>query len=476
VKTVTLFRHQEDGVNKGISILLKKRGLGIFFDPGLGKTLTSLTIADYLIEENIIDKFIVVCPKTLYGTWQDQILEHTDYGKAFEYMGDKVGQKGYNDRLSKVSERIILTNYEAYRSPKLEFVSLLDEILPRSIVILDESTKIKNPTSQQSKGIKKYLSKAWGKIIMTGTEITKSPLDLYNQFETLRLGFWGERSWFTFKQRYAITEPLYLPGGKTTQKIIGFQRIHKLQALVEPWIVRAKKEDCLDLPAKILQNIPVELDPKEWKVYQDLKKRLISILDSGEVISVDQKIALFMRFRTITGGWADTTNMVAMPPFTPSKLRVITDMVDDDDKQAIIWASFTHEIIMIEKELKSYGKCVTYYGGRSQEDRKNDFDDFVSGKARFFIANPGTGALGLNLQHCPLQYFYSLPTKSEDFIQALDRSHRIGSKSDVVYRFLLGEFRGQHSIDWRVKALLDQSVDLLHAFQTREIRELISFI
>ena len=474
MKTVTLFRHQERGVDKGLEILTKLRGLGIFFDPGLGKTLTSMTIVDTLIKEKEITNVVVVCPKTLYGTWQDQIREHTDFGPAFEFHATKLGQKEYSTKLAlSASVTFYLVNYESFRSPRPELVNYLNTVASRAVVILDESTKIKSPASQQTKGTKKLLSKFWGRIIMTGTEITKSPLDLFSQFEFLRSGIWGS-TWTNFKRRFAIMEDLYLPGGKITKKIVGFQNLHVLQQTVAPWIIRAKKEDCMDLPPKIFQNIPVEMSSEEWRVYQDLKKRLMAYLESGELITVDQKIALFTRFRTITGGWADTKNPIS--DATPSKLSTLIDFIEDDDKQAIIWCAFTHEIIMLTKELNKYGKCVTYYGGDSQEVRQANFTAFTNRSARFFIANPATASLGLNLQHCSLQYFYSLPTKADDFGQALDRSHRIGTKTEVVYRFLLGVRNGQNSIDWRVKALLDQSVDLLHAFQTREIRELVSFI
>lgn len=477
MKTVTLFRHQERGKEDGLSILIAKRGLGIFFDAGLGKSLTALSIFDWVYQDGCVTHLVIVCPKTIYGTWQSQIAEHSEYEPAFEYYGEKVSGKKYKNELLNwgKSHNVLLVNYEAFRSPKGELVDALSRWSGTSLVVADESTKIKNPSSQQSKGMRKLFGKYWGRVIMTGTEITKSPLDLFNQFEFLKVGIWGERNFYTFRQRYAIMEPLYLPGGNMTKKVVGFQRINHLQKIVEPWIVRAKKEDCLDLPPKIFQNIPVELDAKEWKAYQDLKKRLITILESGEVISVEQKVALFMRFRTITGGWADTHNPIHESG-VPSKLSVLIDHVEDDDSQAIIWASFTHEITMIEKELKSYGNCVTYYGGVSQEDRQSHFDDFVRGNARFFIASPMVAALGLNLQHCPLQYYYSLPTRGDDYLQSLDRSHRIGTTQPVVYRFLLGRHGGTDCIDWRVKALLDQSADLLHAFQTREVKELLSFV
>jgi len=433
-----------------------------------------MTIADRLMKEGEIDRILIVCPKNLYGTWQDQIQEHSDFGRGFEWYGDRLGTKKYQEQLDEASKHsVILANYESFRDqPKPELYQLLSS-LKTTLVILDESTKIKSNKAQQTKGTKKLLNGAWGKIIMTGTEITKSPLDLFSQFEFIKNGFWYS-SWTNFKKRYAIMDNLYLPGGKVTKVVKGFQRINELQKAVEPWIIRAKKEECFDLPPKIFQNIPVELSSEEWRVYQDLKKRLMAYLESGELITVDQKIALFTRFRTITGGWADTKTPVST--VLPSKLSVLTEFIEADDKQAIIWCAFTHEIIMLSKELQKYGKCVTYYGGDSQEVREANKLAFINGSARFFVANPAVGSLGLNLQHCGLQYFYSLPTKSDDFGQAMDRSHRIGTKSEVVYRFLLGVRNGQNSIDWRVKALLDQSVDLLHAFQTREIRELVSFI
>lgn len=472
MKTVTLFRHQDHGVDKGLEILSKYHGLGIFFDPGLGKTLTILTIADTFMKEGEITHLIVVCPKTLYGTWQDEIARHTYFRWAFQWETKK-SQK-YLATLADADKNseVILTNYEAYREVDSSLSKLLEKLSGRALVVFDESTRIKTPSSQQSKGVRKIFKDFKYRVIMTGTEITKSPLDLWAQFDALKSGFW-QIPFGHFRNRYAIMTDLYLPGGKMTKKVSGFQKINELQAIIEPMVVRAKKKDCLDLPDKIFQNIPVELSAAEWKVYQDLKTKLMTILENGEIISVQQKIALFTRFRTITGGWADTINQITN---RPSKLSTLIDMVADDESQAIIWCSFTHEIRMLQKELSQYGKCVTYTGEDSQEERVGNFSQFVTGGARFFLGNAKTAGFGLNLQNCPLQYFYSLPTSAEEFMQALDRSHRIGSTSNVVYRFLLGRRNGTPSIDWRIKALLEQSVDLLQAFQTRELRELVTFI
>jgi SNF2 family DNA or RNA helicase len=479
VKTVTLYRHQERGVDKGLEILTKYHGLGIFFDPGLGKSLTALTIAEHLIMEGEIDRVVVVCPKTLYGTWQDQIAEHSEFSPAFEWHIKKWEGK---------TSCIFLTNYEAWREPpKRKKVDgkwvanvtkrgvkkdLADIVTANTLVIMDESTEVKSDSAQQTTGCRLHFQKAKYRIIMTGTDFTKSPLDLYSQFEILRPAFWWGMSFFAFKQRFAITKDVYLPNGKTTKVVTGFQRISELTEKIAPWIVRAKKEDCADLPPKRFQNIPVELSDAEWRVYTDLKERMIAFLDSGKILTVTQKVALFTRFRTITGGWATTEDQIGKP----SKLAALADLVKDDDAQAIIWCSFTHEILMLKKELKEYGECVTYFGPDSEDARRDHYQRFTAGQARFFLANPATAGLGLNLQHCPLQYFYSLPTSGGEFMQALDRSHRIGTKTEVVYRFLLGQRRGVSSIDFRIKALLDQSVDLLHAFQTREIRELVNFV
>lgn len=474
MKTVTLYRHQKDGVDKGRNILDERGGLGIFFDPGLGKSLTALTLADDLFERQEIQWVVIVCPKTLYGTWQDQIANHTYHNPAFEYLGTKVGQKRYDEDMAKaeLSSPFILVNYESWREMKKPLADLMDRITSNSMLVMDESTRIKTPSSQQSKGLRKVAKAFRYRIIMTGTEITKSPLDLWAQFEALRPNFWS-MPWTMFKKRYGIWDDMYLAGGNVIKRLTGFQNIHALQKQVDPWIVRAKKEDCMDLPDKIFQNIPVELDAKEWKAYRDMKDRLMTILDSGEMISVEQKIALFTRFRTITGGWADTQNKITD---IPSKLSTLIDMIEDSDGQAIIWCSFTHEIYMIQKELSEHGKCVTYHGPDNQEERVRNFNEFTSGRARFFVANPQTAGFGLNLQNCPLQYFYSLPTSAETFLQALDRSHRIGTTTNVVYRFLLGVRGRENCIDWRIKELLDQSVDLLHAFQTRELRELVRFV
>lgn len=475
MKTRTLFRHQQKGVDDGLPQLRDNGGVGIFFDPGLGKTVTALTMASNLLDEKLIKNVLIVCPKTLFGTWQDEIKKHTTFQPAFEIHAKDMARKDspFNRKLPDISlsQTIIMTNFESFRRPNLPLARAFQRMEGHCLVIIDESTRIKSPSAAQTKGVHRELRDFVYKIIMTGTEITKSPLDLYSQFEFLKQGLFSQRNFFQFKRSYAIQAPVYLPGGRTVQKVVGYQRLNELQKVTAPWIVRAKKEECFDLPPKIFQDIPVELSKKEWKAYKDMRDHLMTVLDSGEIISVTQKVALFTRFRTLTGGWATTDQKIEE---RPSKLAALSDMVSDDNEQAIIWCAFRHEIDMMKKEFKD--ECVTYYGEDSQEARQGNLERFLAGKVRFFVANAKTAGWGLNLQHCRLQYFYSLPTSAEEYMQSLDRSHRIGSRSEVVYRMLLARYKGVDCIDWRIKALLDQSVDLLHAFQTRSLSELVQLI
>lgn len=324
-------------------------------------------------------------------------------------------------------------------------------------VAVHNSSTIKGADAKRSKNIKAAGKLAIGKLILTGTEISKGPLDLYMQFEFLKDKFWGVRSFFMFKSIYAEMVDAYGPGGRTFKKIVGYRKVNELIDQIAPYTTRAMKKDCLDLPAKIRTTIKVKFTDAQKKVYDDLKAFMATILDSGEVMTIQNKISLFTKFRQITGGTMKNGEECVVIEPHPGKLTALIDDIQDTDEQAIIWCAFRGEVELVAKALYPYGNVVTFDGSTHIDDRSASKVFFQQGDARFFVANMKAGAFGLNLQNCHLQYFYSRDTSPQANWQAEDRSHRPGQKHPCVYKSLVVA----GSVDERIEQLIGQSADLL---------------
>lgn len=323
-------------------------------------------------------------------------------------------------------------------------------------LLVHNCSNIKGPDAKRAKALVQAGKLAKGRMILTGTETSKGPLDLYMQFEFLKPGFFGVKSFFMYRSKYAILEDCYGSGGRTFKKVVGYQKLNELMDSIAPYCTRALKRDCLDLPEKIRQRVLVDLNPEQKRMYDELKKHLASILASGEVMTVPNKISLFTKFRQITGGTVKNGDEYEVIDPLPQKLKALLDEVEDTDEQAIIWCAFRGEVGLIAKALSAYGRVSTYDGSTEIDDRSQAKVDFQNGTARFFVANMKAGAYGLNLQNCHLQYFYSRDLSPQANWQAEDRSHRPGQKQACVYKSLV--CRG--TVDERVLDLIEQSSDL----------------
>jgi hypothetical protein len=244
-----------------------------------------------------------------------------------------------------------------------------------------------------------------------------------------------------------------------------------------PVTFRTRKEDCLDLPDTIDEVLPVDLSAEQVKHYRALKQTMMTVLDSGEVISIEQKMTLFGKFRQLVGGAIIVDGVPERMAENP-KLDALLAELSDNSGQAIIWASFRHEITAIceaiEKEF-GLGSAARYDGDTANPEGEKK--RFLDGKARFFVANPRKGGQGLNLQYnTSVQYWYSFPVELEQWLQARGRTPRAGQVEKCVYRLLVsrfpGEGRARDTVDARILSILQSGEDILSRFQSGGIQDI----
>jgi len=331
------------------------------------------------------------------------------------------------------------------------------------MVILDESSKIKNVTTQRTPRLIDYTRGASYKTILTGTPWTESPLDIFSQMEFLQTGFWYKyngdwtpnilkKHWYIFRNRYAIMKEIRTGEGRTFKTMVGTRRTEEIARKIQPHVTQQKKEDWLDLPKQIFQTMHLEMDINETKAYKTLKERLI--LEHGdEVLTVQNAVTLLTRLRQIAGGFYPETG----EPISkiPSGIELLMEDVSEYKGKVVIAASYVAEIKGIEAALiKEYGKdqVCTYYGGTAHRD-----DELVRFKesAQFMVLNPQSGAYGLNLQFASLMYLYSRPYSYEQNAQLEARIHRPNQKNTCVYKDIIHNNSVQEQVIKAVKLKQD---------------------
>lgn len=478
LKKSTPFEYQKQTIEKGVKLLKVFGHLAlapVFM--GAGKTLMSMYMSIDLEHETII----IICPKTLISNWKSEIEKHTTFSNILEWDCQKSKTIKYINQFrfwnSKIP-KIFILNIEAFQNSNKQLSKLLYAIQnknQKTFVILDESSKVKCIDAARTKRIIETLPPAWNRVILTGTPITNSPLDFFAQYEFLKSNFWGiqanslKNAFYRFRYRYAVLVDERVNRDRVIKKVIGFKKLDDLKSRIDYCTISLKKEDCVDLPEKIEQVVPLEMSDEQRAFYDTFVKKLLAELNDS-TLSVTSAIAKFTRVRQICGGFFKEDENGTIQRILPNqKIDFLLDDIEDTDEKIIIATSFHEEVSILYDFLTTeYGKesTVCYTGLQSIEARENNLQAFKNNKdTRFLLLNPATGAFGLNLQFCHIMYFYSLPVSPEQFWQLKERIHRIGQKDFCIYKYALYK----NSIDERIKFLLDRKEELTRIFTSKEV-------
>ena len=473
-------REPRDHQREALKISCFRPSWALLMERGTGKTKVIFDTASILYLRQKIDGLLVIAPNDVHTRWITEHLEK-DVHENIPYIAQAwegiKKTKAYVDLLQSLlladgALKIFSINVEAFASPKA--YNYCERFLRahKTLFVVDESTRIKYPKTRRTKKILKLAPLAVYRRILTGNEITTSPFNAYTQFQFLEPNFWGGMNYFVFTHRYGKFKKIRLKNKKKKdgkpwefEKNIGYQRLNELRAKVNSISFRAKKSECLDLPDKIYSPIHVDLNEDQKRVYASLKKDLIAEYGENFVV-VENKVALYTRFRQICGGFFPETNkMIGENP----KLSAILYDMEDVEEPVIIWASFVPELEMLAREFKKTGRKVQLYSGRiKKKDRPAIVDKFQAGEIDVLVANPDVAGTGLNLQRSCLHYFYSNSYKPEPRWQAEDRSHRDGQHWPVVYKDIIA----RKTIDEKIAKVHIERLDMA-TFFAKPLKEIL---
>jgi SNF2 family DNA or RNA helicase len=243
------YEHQKDALKK----CWNKEAFAIFAEMGTGKSKIALDNACILYNKGKIDRLLIVAPKGTYMNWVDQeIPTHVpDYVEKHVVAWKQSTSATYKQQLKDIKSaddfrfKIMVINVEALSTKKgVEFAHLF--LIGRSMMIVDESTTIKNPQAKRTKNILSLAKESKYRRILTGSPVTQSPMDLWAQMDFLDPDILGQQSYYAFRTRYAVVITANAAGGTHKyQKIVKFKNLAQLGQLVSPHSYRILKKDCL---------------------------------------------------------------------------------------------------------------------------------------------------------------------------------------------------------------------------------------
>ena len=435
------YEHQKDALKK----CWNKEAFAVFAEMGTGKTKIALDNACILYNRGKIDRLLVVAPKGAYMNWVDlEIPTHVpDYIEKNVLAWKPTTSAKYRAQLKNIMDigdyrlKIMVMNVEAFSTKKgLEFARLF--LIGKAMMIVDESTTIKNPQAKRTKNILSLAKETKYRRIMTGSPVTQSPMDLWSQMDFLDPEILGQQSYYAFRTRYAVVITANAAGGTHKyQKIVKFKNLAQLGQLVSPHSYRILKKECLDLPDKVYTKREVELSDEQKEAYKDMKANAMSVL-KGQSMTAVNVLTQLIRLHQITCGHMKTDAGHTIDLHS-SRIDELMQILGETTGKGIIWANYIHDIEKIEANiaLSDFGAAslCTYYGATPSDKRQeciNKFQD-PNSSVRFFIGNTQTGGYGITLTEASTVIYYSNNYDLEKRIQSEDRAHRIGQKNKVLY-------------------------------------------
>ena len=423
------FEHQRQALNAGAD----KNLFAYFMEMGTGKTKVSVDNACYLYQERKVNVVLVVAPNSVYRNWERQIKENAPVETTvFVHKRDK--------KFVKTPGKLafFLINIEAFSS-KLGVQTvgkIIDEYAQTMMVIVDESTKIKNRTAKRTKSLTKICRPIAYKRILTGSPVTKSPLDLFSQCAFLSEELLGFTNFYAFRSRYCVMKTVGLGNtGKQFQLPLYFTNLPELEQKLKTFSFRVKKDECLDLPNKIYNKRYVELKGEQQQHYNNLRTFARTIFMDKEA-SYQNKLTEIVKLHQVACGYVVSDEGTKIEVENP-KLDELLNIIEETGNKMIIWANYIHNIETIIKTLESkYGKesVVSIYGAVPVNKREQAVDDFQTKEhVRFFVGNPTTGGYGLTLTAAQTVVYFSNSYDLEVRQQSEDRAHRIGQDNKVNY-------------------------------------------
>jgi SNF2 family DNA or RNA helicase len=421
-----------------------------FMEMGTGKSKVCIDNIAILYDKGHIDSALIVAPKGVYHNWKNQELpihlpDHINANIVCWTPTPNKKEQAALDSLFVISDNltIFLMNIEAFSTSKGYDFAYKFLLGHRSLMAVDESTTIKAPTASRTKNILKLRSLAKYRRILTGSPVTKSPLDLYTQCFFLDPDLLDFSSYWTFKNRYALMANRKAAGGSHTYShVIKYVRLDELNEKLDKFSIRVLKEDCLDLPDKIYMKRTVSLTPEQQKAYYEMKKFAFAELSQGTMTAFSA-LTQMMRLHQITCGHV-TTDDGQVKELKNNRLTELLNILEETNDKIIIWANYRYDIQNITRALqKKYGKesTASLYGDTPMVDRNEIISNFQDKNSdlRYLVSNPKTGGYGITLTASHTVVYYSNSYDLEVRLQSEDRAHRIGQKSKVTYIDLIAE-------------------------------------
>lgn len=437
---------------------------GLFMEQGTGKTHVTIAHLVHLFREGKINGVLVLAPNGVHDNWaKNEIPLHAnlspdEHRVAIWHANDGVRKQDTFawaiHETPKEQLLIVLANIEAVRAGR--FIPAIRRFLDerRFMLVIDESTVIKNPKAAQTRAVMRLAKAAAYRRILTGTPVTQGPLDVWSQCHVLSPLALPYPSFTAFRWEFAIEKEMIM-GQRRFKTVIGYKNLDRLAELLKPFTFRVTKAECLDLPPKVYETRYVELTSEQKNLYRTLVKQCLVQFETGQMVTTTMALTQLLRLHQITLGYV-TTDEGVIHPIPSNRINVLMDLIAEMQGKTIVFCRFKEDVHRVCGALLNEGKIAQEYSGDiNAHDRHEAITEFQEGDLQFLVATRAA-ARGLTLHAASNVVYYSQGFSLEDRLQSEDRAHRIGQTKSVLYVDLVA--RG--TIDEKVLLALKAKQDV----------------
>ncbi len=427
---------------------------------GTGKTKMTLDEWGEMVDARHVENLLVVAPSGSYRNWysaktetERSELEKNLDPALLERMcaapwvsGGGAGVRRNIERMLRHSgPRALFVNVEALSTVK-EAIKACEALLDRgrTTILIDESTRVKNMGAARTKTLHRLRQheNAAVRRIMTGLVTPRDPLDLFAQYWFLDWRILRQKSYFAFRQRYAITRRVRFAGNtRDTEIVVGFRNQEELQGLIAPWSYRVLLEDCLDMPGEVFQFREVRLTDEQRRLIKELLRTATTQLDSGAHVTTTMKMATLTRIDQILLGWV-VDEEGQRHSIKTHRYEELVELLEDHSGKAIIWTSFQESAELAVAALDSAfgkGSAALFYGPNRSTRHHEEARFLGDPQCRFMVSTPAAGGVGNTWNVATLRVYLNNSNDLEHRLQSEKRNYRGGQTSPVTSVDLIGE-------------------------------------
>lgn len=454
--------------------IVEEPAVGLLLDMGLGKTVITLTALNELMYDRFeVRRALVIAPKKVAeATWQAEAAkwEHLRHLRFSAVLGTEKQRLSALERDADVyvvnRENVVwlvetvgklpqspsaaaLSGRKLPQSPSAPAPSGREPLgWPFDMVIVDESSSFKSPSAKRFKALRRVLGRVKKVVILTGTPAPNGIGDLWSQVYLLDRGERLGRFVSHYRERYFDYNPWR---HEYTPKPGAFEAV---QARISDICVSMKAEDWLQLPERIVHDVPVLLEGAAREAYRKLEREMLLSVD-GEDVTALSAAALTGKLLQLCGGCVYDESGTAHTVHA-AKLEALSELLEAlDGEPALIFYGFRHELPGIAKTLEKAGRTFRILSGA------DDVAAWNAGKLGALVAHPASCGYGLNLQDGGRHViWYTLPWALELYQQANARLYRQGQEKPVIIHRLLAKIDGGTTADSDVAEALEGKADV----------------